>query len=81
MTVFVYLIRMVKQVTEKMEEADKPLKNGETAMWSNTRVVNVNTLFHKNKICSMIRTSGTIFNSLLYFNSRLDCNGLHYCTQ
>jgi len=50
MTVFVYLTRMANHVTAKLAEGDKPNKNGETAMWSNTRVVNVNILFHKNKM-------------------------------
>jgi len=33
-------------------------------------------MFHKNKMGSIIRTSGTILYSLLYFNSRLGFNRL-----
>ena len=37
---------------------------------------NVNIVFHKNKMGSIIRSSGTIFYSLLYLSSRIGFNGL-----
>jgi len=46
---------------------------GRTCVWQN-----VNIMFHKNKMGSIIRTGGTIFSSLLYSNSRLIYNGLKH---
>jgi len=37
-----------------------------------------NIIFHKNKMGSIIRSSGTVFYSHLYLNSRLGFNGLKY---
>ena len=37
-----------------------------------------NIMFHKNKLVSIIRSSGTIFYSLLYLNSRIGPNGLKF---
>jgi len=35
-------------------------------------------MFHKNKVGSIIRSTGTVFNSLLHLNSRQGFNGLKY---
>jgi len=35
-------------------------------------------MLHKNKSCSIIRSTGTVFYSLLYLNSRRGFNGLKY---
>jgi len=35
-------------------------------------------MFHKNKMGSIIRSTGTVFYSLLYLNSRQGFNGLKY---
>ena len=44
-----------------------------------TRVeLNINIMFHKKKMGSIIRTIGTIIYSLLYFNSRLGLNWQKY---
>jgi len=55
-----------------------PPKNGEIAMWSNRRVVKCEHLFYKDKMGSIIISSGTLFYSLLYCNSRLGYDGLKY---
>ena len=56
-----------KKMVDMMKD---PPKNGEMALWPNTRVVKCK-MFHKSKMGSIIRSSGTVFNSLLYLNSRL----------
>jgi len=56
---------------KKMEDMmEDPPKNGVMALWPNTRVVKCK-MFHKNKMGSIIRSSGTVFHSLLNLNSRL----------
>jgi len=56
---------------------DLPPKNGEIALWSNTSVVKCKYhVSQKKKMGSIISTSGTIFDLLLYFNSRLGYYGL-----
>jgi len=54
-----------------------PPKNGEITLSSNTLIARY-IMFHKNKMCSTIRTSGAIFYSLSYFNSRVGFNGPKY---
>ena len=53
-------------------------KNGEIPLWPNTRVVKCKYYVYKNKMGSIIRSSGTVFYSFLYLNSRLGFNKLKY---
>ena len=48
----------------------------EIAQWPNTRVVKRTCYVFKNKMGSIVRSSGTVFHSLLYLNSRLGFKGL-----
>jgi len=49
----------------------KPPKNGEIALWPNTRVVKYKYMLHKRQTSTMIRASGTIFWTLLILFSGL----------
>ena len=55
-----------------------PPKNGVIALWPNTRVVKCKYYVLQKKICSIIRSTGTVFYSLLYLNARQGFNGLKY---
>ena len=66
------------QMSGRKGTGERPPENGEIALWSNTRVANCKYHVLQKQIGSMIRASGTVFYSLLYFNSRLGFNGLKY---
>jgi len=72
--------RVFETQERKKEQINQstPPKNGVIALWTNTRVVKVNIMFHENKLGSIIRSTGTVFYSLLYLNSRQAFNGLKY---
>ena len=60
----------------------EPPKNGLIALWPNTRVVKYEyqVVFQKNDLGPMIRSSGTMFYSLIYHNSQRGHGRLKYCT-
>jgi len=58
-----------------------PPKNGEITLSSNTRVVKCKYHVSQKQMGSIITTSGTMFYSLLYFNSRIGLHRLNICTQ
>ena len=53
-------------------------KNEVIALWPNTRVVKCKYYVSQKKMGSIIRSTGTVFHSLLYSNSRHGFNGLKY---
>jgi len=57
-----------------------PPKNGVIALWPNTRVVKCKYYVSQKQMGSIIRSTRTVLNSLLYLNSRQGFNGLkHLC--
>jgi len=55
-----------------------PPKNWVIALWLNTRVVKCKYFVSQKKMGSIIRSTGTVFYSLLYLNSQQGFNGLKY---
>jgi len=57
-----------------------PPKNGVIALWPNTSVVKCKYYVSQKQMGSIIRSTRTVLNSLLYLNSRQGFNGLkHLC--
>jgi len=81
--VYTYMYTYIYIYTEHGFFVDTHAEKGVPAQeWRNhmfnTRVVKWKYYVSQAKIGSIIRTSGTIFNSLLYFNAEIGFNGLIY---
>jgi len=61
----------------KILSKNVPHKNKGGALWPNTRVVNVNIMFHKNKMGSIIISIGTFFCSLFIFPPKILCTRIY----